>query len=712
MAQNPQIVQWNLTYAESDSSTNWRHLYSGKTTKILGMRFLDLTPDETYHYLTNFSIRPIQSNSSEWYIEKIKLWKDNGDGLFSDSDTLISTLDSTDLNYIEHPQLEPLVPLEFDSIDTLLLGNETLFFLTSTVKDWSDGNPEENPEIDEQNGVWFSINIDSVDISVYPDPLKVRFDETTATKYFYIRAINQPVVIRNPHPSNAEDDSIKLNMFFPTYFPLNNDTLSKLQKLTDLSFPTEVFLPGNYVSDSLSLRSASFYIGYDNTILDLIRNSIHFGNIWGENPSLEVDTTVEVLLDTISGKPNYSLIYFSAIKKNSMNDPGNFVEIDSKSIVSFKFRVIKPGISPIFLRDVNIIDRWGIPYHTYRQLQNYSTGDQPAGSNEYDAWSKFILGDFAYNGEDGVCDGRVDWKDITVFAGHIWKNKSDSEWYNRFDIGSPDSHDPDELSPDDTTNFFDLMIMGTNYYRTLAGSFNQKPVSVVNTKINVSLSELEQIDNSDQYLLKFSLSNAVDLSSIHAKIQYNHEDLKFFSIEAGNWVKNVSPNHLLLFPVELVDKGKIDINFIALDKPLCGEGDFALIKFKKLTSEKSDVILEYLDFRNTNCEKVEYVLKGSDDIKELPNESFLLKNYPNPFNPNTEISYSIPEGKDGICKLEIYDIRGKLVMTLSNSYHTTGRYKKFWDGKNIDEKSVGSGIYFLCLSSHNFTKTMKIMLIR
>ena len=98
----------------------------------------------------------------------------------------------------------------------------------------------------------------------------------------------------------------------------------------------------------------------------------------------------------------------------------------------------------------------------------------------------------------------------------------------------------------------------------------------------------------------------------------------------------------------------------------------------------------------------------------VPEESALLANYPNPFNPETWIPYQLAEPAE--VTLRIYAVNGELVRTLVLGQMPAGIYQSrtravYWDGKNEVGESVASGIYFYTLTGGNFTATRK-MLIR
>ena len=97
-----------------------------------------------------------------------------------------------------------------------------------------------------------------------------------------------------------------------------------------------------------------------------------------------------------------------------------------------------------------------------------------------------------------------------------------------------------------------------------------------------------------------------------------------------------------------------------------------------------------------------------------PQETILLPNYPNPFNPETWIPYQLAAPAD--VTLRIYSVTGALVRTLKLGHRHIGIYQDrnraaYWDGKNNQGEPVASGIYFYTLTAGAFTATRK-MLIR
>ncbi|HUU30027.1 MAG TPA: PQQ-binding-like beta-propeller repeat protein [archaeon] len=96
----------------------------------------------------------------------------------------------------------------------------------------------------------------------------------------------------------------------------------------------------------------------------------------------------------------------------------------------------------------------------------------------------------------------------------------------------------------------------------------------------------------------------------------------------------------------------------------------------------------------------------------LPKVFSLSQNSPNPFNPSTTISYSVPEGHTMFVTLKVYDLRGRLVQTLVNELREASNYSVFWDGTDLSGRKVASGVYFYRLQAGEFTRTRKMVLLK
>ncbi len=115
-------------------------------------------------------------------------------------------------------------------------------------------------------------------------------------------------------------------------------------------------------------------------------------------------------------------------------------------------------------------------------------------------------------------------------------------------------------------------------------------------------------------------------------------------------------------------------------------------------------------FVNVNVNQILNVIEGqSISVKNinssLPQKYNLSQNYPNPFNQTTVINYQLPVS--GKIILKIYDITGKYVTTLIDSYQSAGSYNIFFDAGKLT-----SGIYLYKLQADNYSETKKMLLIK
>jgi len=83
---------------------------------------------------------------------------------------------------------------------------------------------------------------------------------------------------------------------------------------------------------------------------------------------------------------------------------------------------------------------------------------------------------------------------------------------------------------------------------------------------------------------------------------------------------------------------------------------------------------------------------------------------PNPFNPRTQIDYSIPVA--GKTSLAVYDVRGHLVARLVDEVLPPGRYRAFWDGRDAHGRAAASGIYIARLQGLRAAATRKLVLAK
>ena len=112
---------------------------------------------------------------------------------------------------------------------------------------------------------------------------------------------------------------------------------------------------------------------------------------------------------------------------------------------------------------------------------------------------------------------------------------------------------------------------------------------------------------------------------------------------------------------------------------------------------------------------IQFLRLWLENANRSVSETRLLPNYPNPFNPETWIPYQLAETAD--VSMNIYDVSGRLVRTISVGFKPVGYYltrerAAYWDGRNEAGESVSSGVYFLQFVAGDFAATQRVVIVK
>ncbi len=102
------------------------------------------------------------------------------------------------------------------------------------------------------------------------------------------------------------------------------------------------------------------------------------------------------------------------------------------------------------------------------------------------------------------------------------------------------------------------------------------------------------------------------------------------------------------------------------------------------------------------------VSAGEETVQIQP--AAVISNYPNPFNPETTIEFSLP--RSGETKVLIYNVKGQKVITLLDEYLTSGEHRVVWNGKDDRDNALPSGVYFYRLLTETERITRKMLLLK
>ncbi len=103
---------------------------------------------------------------------------------------------------------------------------------------------------------------------------------------------------------------------------------------------------------------------------------------------------------------------------------------------------------------------------------------------------------------------------------------------------------------------------------------------------------------------------------------------------------------------------------------------------------------------------------GTTDVTDgtLPLPEFKLGNFPNPFNPNTTISFNLKSASQ--VSLDVYNIQGQRIRSLVNGWIPAGDHTRAWDGKDGSGRVMPSGVYFLRLNTEHGSDLKKCLMLK
>ncbi|MDP8200677.1 MAG: carboxypeptidase regulatory-like domain-containing protein [Candidatus Tenebribacter burtonii] len=117
----------------------------------------------------------------------------------------------------------------------------------------------------------------------------------------------------------------------------------------------------------------------------------------------------------------------------------------------------------------------------------------------------------------------------------------------------------------------------------------------------------------------------------------------------------------------------------------------------------------YGTYESVPSNEVEVTVTGTGP-GNIPLITKLGGNYPNPFNPSTEISFAIVN--QGHVFIEVFNIKGEKVAVLRDEVIKPGNYSVTWNGRDENGNPVSSGVYFYKMKASKFVSTKKMILIK
>jgi parallel beta-helix repeat protein len=353
---------------------------------------------------------------------------------------------------------------------------------------------------------------------------------------------------------------------------------------------------------------------------------------------------------------------------------------------------------------------------------NYASYDASAS----DRSANYYLGDLGSGGgtyipgDDGY-DGQVNFDDLFWFSRLYFStapgwtsldpNAAESDfgptvanktYTARHRFALPD--------PDGIVDFEDLMIFAMNYMNVAP---KLSPPAETKPATEFALELGQQMTNSEEMVVTVHLSN--DGRSVKGTSVVMRFDPMYVTVKEVSGGSVFGPVGQMAFFAHKEGSGTIQMDAAALgvDRTVDYSGDIGTIRFKVLKSGETGLRFDGVKVRNGENEDVGIqtkVMEGVSTTVPLPTTYGIAQNYPNPFNPTTTIAYQVPEVAH--VTLEVYNVLGERVATLVDEQQTAGYYRVEWNGKDSDQRSVSSGVYYYRMSAGQFTSIKKMLLVK
>ena len=303
----------------------------------------------------------------------------------------------------------------------------------------------------------------------------------------------------------------------------------------------------------------------------------------------------------------------------------------------------------------------------------------------------------------------VDFEDFVAFAAAFNSQRGQSNFNPQADVDN-----------DGVIDFADFVIAAMSYGRTAvlaAGSkiaiAPQRPGVNPDTELNMELTS-DRVLVGEEISVTVSLANAEQLMGFGFELTYDADKFEFVSaVPADNDLLKSQGGDTPLFKNWPEDGRVAVVNAIVDAGSVSGEGALVTFTFKVLREFADNARFEIAQGVVFDPSQLSnpVVSLGALDVQSTPSEFALHQNFPNPFNPQTNIPYDLAESGDVV--LRIYNLLGQEVRTLVSERQPAGRYKVQWAGMDDRGVSVSSGIYFYQVSvAGKFQDAKRLMLLK
>jgi hypothetical protein len=556
----------------------------------------------------------------------------------------------------------------------------------------------------------FFVNAQIVELTWSPDLtstvsfFKIYKSTENDSNYILLNSVNFP-------DSTFQDEAVEYNTTY--YYSVTAVDETGLE--SELSNTVEIITPRTFTlsvtknqdeagSVTVQPQKAEYLDGEEVTLSASAKAGYLF-DFWSEDVTGH-DSVITIIMDS-------SKNIIANFKSNSVSITGSITYVNSELPMSYTEVNLDGGISDTLAADEN-------GFYSANALQpgaNYSIAPK---RNKTDYESSILSYDAALAARIAVRletnpteiskiaadvngDGKVQLYDASLIAMQaIGLTEQPASQIGEWGF-YPAKRSYDQLSTQYTNQNFTAIIRGD-----VDGNWQPNGPLLKNNITKTIYSGLNDIQAQpgDQISIPLIAYEDIDVLSFDICLNYDLESLKYVGLKKTDLLKDFQ-----IFE-NTTNNGWIKVGGFSLTETNL-TGTYLEMVFEVVGETGSSSQIELESYR-LNADQAQYAnaTVAIEENKNLdkPTDYVLHNNYPNPFNPETNIQFDIPES--GNVSLKIYNMLGQQVKALVEETKTAGTHRVQWDGSNEDGQSVPSGVYVYRLIAENFTATKKMSLMK
>ena len=257
-----------------------------------------------------------------------------------------------------------------------------------------------------------------------------------------------------------------------------------------------------------------------------------------------------------------------------------------------------------------------------------------------------------------------------------------------------------DVNVDEEINIADVIMMVDIIYggnaRTMAFDMNE-------------IAYVDLIHDYKNYKLGLSIDYSGPVRGIELELEYDDKMVNILSTDLSNTQNDV------LVTSNRKENGRVKVLVANLNSGMI-ENDQNMylsipLKFDGNDYQVSTVSLKGIKIVGGDGSIIKSITRTeSSEIKAIPVSFALQQNFPNPFNPSTEIRFDLPENDN--VTLAVYNMMGQKIKTLTSGNMSPGYHSIIWNGTNDAGAKVATGMYFYSINTSSFQSIKKMLFLK